>query len=150
MGHCELVNDYDANEANEANEATPVAGCTFVTIMTLHVHGSTKLDTRLRCGRWPGIGSTRRACAPAPLERRQLSRIPFNATHFDSADDRKCREHDDLLVGKRHVLISSMTSLLQLGLTQAAVADQVRSVLPLYMLMIMNDEQLESKMVGSY
>jgi hypothetical protein len=43
-----------------------------------------------------------------------------------------------------------MTSLLQLGLTQAAVADQVRSVLPLYMLMIMNDEQLESKMVGSY
>ena len=119
-----LVND------TRARDATPVAGHTVVTIMTCHVNVSTKLDVRLRCGRWPGIGSTRSACEPAPIERRQLSRSALRANHFDSAEDRKCWQHQDLLVGKRNVLISSVVSLLQLGLTQVAVADQVSSVWP--------------------
>lgn len=114
-------------------------GYTVVTIMACHVHVSTKLDARLRCGRWPGIGSTRRARWPAPTERRQLSRSALRANHFDSAEDRKCWQHHDLLVGKRHVLISSVVSLLQLGLTQVAVADQVSSVWLLYKLMMMNE-----------
>lgn len=122
-----------------ARDATPVAGHTVVTIMKSHVHVSTKLDARLRCGRWPGIGSTRSACGPAPIERRQLSRSALRVSHFDPAEDRKCWQHHDLSVGKRHILISSVVSLLQLGLTQVAVADQVSSVWPLYKLMNMNE-----------
>lgn len=113
-----------------AHDATPVAGYTVVTIMACHVHVSTKLDARLSCGRRPGIGSTRSARGPAPIERRQLSRSALRANHFDLAEDRQRWQHHDLLVGKRHVLISSVVPLLQLGLTQVAVADQVSSVWP--------------------
>jgi hypothetical protein len=136
MGACE--------RHTRARDANPVAGYTVVTIMACHVHVSTKLDARLRCG-------MRRARGPAPIERqlsrsalrapieRQLSRSTLRANHFDLAEDRKCWQHHDLLVGKRHVLISSVVSLLQLGLTQVAVADQVSSVWLLYKLMMMNE-----------
>ena len=136
MGACE--------RHTRARDANPVAGYTVVTIMACHVHVSTKLDARLRCG-------MRRARGPAPIERqlsrsalrapieRQLSRSALRANHFDLAEDRKCWQHHDLLVGKRHVLISSVVSLLQLGLTQVAVADQVSSVWLLYKLMMMNE-----------
>ena len=123
MGACE--------RHTRARDANPVAGYTVVTIMACHVHVSTKLDARLRCG-------MRRARGPAPIER-QLSRSALRANHFDLAEDRKCWQHHDLLVGKRHVLISSVVSLLQLGLTQVAVADQVSSVWLLYKLMMMNE-----------
>lgn len=136
MGACE--------RHTRARDANPVAGYTVVTIMACHVHVSTKLDARLRCG-------MRRARGPAPIERqlsrsalrapieRQFSRSALRANHFDLAEDRKCWQHHDLLVGKRHVLISSVVSLLQLGLTQVAVADQVSSVWLLYKLMMMNE-----------